>query len=87
MPGANAVLLARSQFAFTIGFHIVLPAFSIGLASYLAVLELLWLATGRPVYRDVYRYLAESVRRHLRHGRRVGPRHVLRVRHQLGALR
>ena len=35
MPGAEAVDLARAQFAFTIGFHIVLPAFTIGLASYL----------------------------------------------------
>ena len=43
MSGADAVLLARAQFAFTIGFHIVLPAFTIGLASYLAVLEALWL--------------------------------------------
>ena len=56
MSGADAVLLARAQFAFTIGFHIVLPALTIGLASYLAVLEALWLATGRQVYRDVYHY-------------------------------
>lgn len=56
MPGAEAVLLARAQFAFTVGLHIVLPAFSIGLASYLAVLEVLWLATGRQAYRDVYQY-------------------------------
>jgi cytochrome d ubiquinol oxidase subunit I len=56
MPGAAAVLLARAQFALTIGFHIVLPAFSIGLASYLAVLEVLWLLTRRQVYRDVYQY-------------------------------
>jgi cytochrome bd ubiquinol oxidase subunit I len=56
MSGADAVLLARAQFAFTIGFHIVLPAFTIGLASYLAVLEALWLATGRQVYRDVFHY-------------------------------
>src|SRR6476469_8531883 len=56
MPGEAAVLLARSQFALTVGFHIVLPAFSIGLASYLAVLEVLWLLTGRQVYRDVYQY-------------------------------
>jgi cytochrome d ubiquinol oxidase subunit I len=56
MSGIDAVLLARVQFAFTIGFHIVLPAFTIGLASYLAVLELLWLATGNPVYLDVSRY-------------------------------
>jgi cytochrome d ubiquinol oxidase subunit I len=56
MPGADAVLLARAQFAFTIGFHIVLPAFNIGVASYLAVLEGLWLTTGRKVYSDVFQY-------------------------------
>ena len=54
--GNPAVFLARMQFAFTIGFHIVLPAFSIGLASYLAVLEGMWLRTGRQVYLDVFRY-------------------------------
>ncbi len=53
---ALAILLARAQFAFTVGFHIVLPAFSIGLASYLAVLEALFLATGRAVYLDVFNY-------------------------------
>jgi cytochrome bd ubiquinol oxidase subunit I len=52
----TAILLARAQFAFTIGFHIVLPAFSIGLASYLAVLEALWLITGRAVYLDLFNY-------------------------------
>lgn len=51
-----AILLARAQFAFTVGFHIVLPAFSIGLASYLFVLEALFLFTGRGVYLDVYNY-------------------------------
>jgi cytochrome bd ubiquinol oxidase subunit I len=56
MPGVAAVLLARAQFALTVAFHIVLPAFSIGLASYLAVLEVLWVFTGRQVYRDVYQY-------------------------------
>ena len=56
MSGADAVLLARTQFAFTIGFHIVLPAFTIGLASYLAVLEALWLVTRRQVYLDVFQY-------------------------------
>ena len=56
MPESDAVLLARAQFAFTIGFHIVLPAFTIGLASYLAVLEAMSLATGRQVYRDVFHY-------------------------------
>jgi cytochrome d ubiquinol oxidase subunit I len=56
MFGLDAVVLARVQFAFTVGFHIVLPAFSIGLASYLAVLEGLWLATGRRVYLDLFQY-------------------------------
>ena len=56
MHGWDPVLLARAQFAFTIGFHIVFPAFSIGLASYLAVLEGLWLATGRQVFLDLFQY-------------------------------
>ncbi len=50
----DALLLARLQFAFTIGFHIIFPAFTIGLASYLAVLEGLWLRTNRPVFRNLY---------------------------------
>jgi len=52
----DALDLARAQFAFTMACHIVFPAFSIGLASYLAVLEGLWLATGRDVYLQVYKY-------------------------------
>lgn len=52
----SALLLARWQFAFTVGFHIVLPAFSIGLASYLMVLEALWLRTGRQAYLDLFQY-------------------------------
>ena len=51
-----ALLLARFQFAFTVGVHIIFPAFSIGLAAYLAVLEGLWLTTGRAVFLDLYRY-------------------------------
>src|SRR6478672_941691 len=54
--GFDAVTLARAQFAFTMSFHIIFPAFSIGLASYLAVLEGLRLFTGREVYLNVYRY-------------------------------
>ncbi len=52
----HAIVLARAQFAFTLGLHIILPAFSIGLASYLSVLEALWLRTGRQVYLDLYNY-------------------------------
>ncbi|WP_339879965.1 cytochrome ubiquinol oxidase subunit I [Pseudidiomarina gelatinasegens] len=53
---ADAILLARFQFAFTIAFHIIFPAFTIGLASYLAVLEGLFLKTRNPVYQKLYRY-------------------------------
>jgi cytochrome bd ubiquinol oxidase subunit I len=52
----EALLLARFQFAFTVSFHFLFPAVSIGLASYLAVLEGLWLKTGKPVYMDLFRY-------------------------------
>jgi cytochrome bd ubiquinol oxidase subunit I len=52
----DALTLARLQFAFTVSFHIIFPAFTIGLASYLAVLEALWLATGRGVFLAVFNY-------------------------------
>jgi len=51
----DPVLLARIQFAFTISFHIVFPAFTIGLASWLAVVEGLYLKTGKNVYREIYK--------------------------------
>jgi cytochrome d ubiquinol oxidase subunit I len=52
----DALTLARLQFAFTVTFHIIFPAISIGLASYLAVLEGLWLVTGRSVFLDLFNY-------------------------------
>jgi cytochrome d ubiquinol oxidase subunit I len=54
--GLDAIVLARAQFAFTMSFHIVFPAFSIGLASYLAVLEALWLWSGREVFLNLFNY-------------------------------
>lgn len=56
MPDFDPLLLARIQFAFTISFHIVFPAFTIGLASWLAVIEGLWLKTRRPVYQEIYKF-------------------------------
>ncbi|WP_160288470.1 cytochrome ubiquinol oxidase subunit I [Pseudomonas knackmussii] len=56
MLGLEALELARIQFAFTVSFHIIFPAITIGLASYLAVLEGLWLKTGEEVYRDLYHF-------------------------------
>ncbi|ADQ84602.1 cytochrome ubiquinol oxidase subunit I [Methylovorus sp. MP688] len=51
-----ALDLARIQFGFTISFHIVFPAITIGMASYLAVLEGLWLKTKQAHYLELYRY-------------------------------
>jgi len=56
MFGVDAFHLARIQFAFTVSFHIIFPAITIGLASYLAVLEGLWLKTGDEDYRIIYHF-------------------------------
>ncbi|PZU25528.1 MAG: cytochrome ubiquinol oxidase subunit I [Shinella sp.] len=56
MFGLTALELARIQFGFTVSFHIIFPAITIGLASYLAVLEGLWLWKAQPVYRDLYHF-------------------------------
>lgn len=53
---ADAILLARIQFAFTVSFHFLFPAFTIGLASYLAVLNGLWLWKKDHKYLDLFRY-------------------------------
>ena len=52
----DALLLSRILFAFTIAFHIIFPAFTIGLASWLAALEFNWLRTGNPLYRNLFRF-------------------------------
>ncbi|MFU8824978.1 cytochrome ubiquinol oxidase subunit I [Yoonia sp.] len=56
MFGFDAIELARIQFAFTVSFHIIFPAFSIGLASYLAVLNGLHLWTGKDIYLRLFNY-------------------------------
>ncbi|HEY0236704.1 MAG TPA: cytochrome ubiquinol oxidase subunit I [Afipia sp.] len=56
MFGLTALDLARIQFGFTISFHIIFPAITIGIASYLAVLEGLWLWKKDMVYRDLYHF-------------------------------
>jgi cytochrome d ubiquinol oxidase subunit I len=50
----DALLLSRLQFAFTLAYHIIFPSFSIGLASFLAVLEALWLITRREAFQRLY---------------------------------
>lgn len=52
----DPLLLSRMQFAFTIGYHILWPAFTIGIAWFIVILNALWLRTRRPVYRDLSRF-------------------------------
>ncbi|MBP2171166.1 cytochrome d ubiquinol oxidase subunit I [Erwinia toletana] len=56
MFGLDAFELARIQFAFTVSFHIIFPAITIGLASFLMVLEALWLKTKDDTWRDLYHF-------------------------------
>lgn len=52
----SSELISRIQFAFTISFHILFPAFSIGLATFLAIMEGLWLKTQKPIYYQICRF-------------------------------
>lgn len=49
----DPVFLSRFQFAWVIGWHILLPAFTVGAACFIAMLEGLHFATGREVYRRI----------------------------------
>lgn len=52
----DVTFLSRIQFAFTVSFHIIFPSFTIGLASWLAVLEGCWLKTDHPIYKELYAF-------------------------------
>ena len=52
----DPIMLSRIQFAFTVSFHILFPAFTIGLASWLAVVEGMYLKTNHPVYKEIYKF-------------------------------
>lgn len=55
----NMITLARQQFAFTISFHILFPAFSIGLAIFLAIMEGLWLKTRNSEYLHICKFWSQ----------------------------
>lgn len=52
----DTITLSRLQFAFTIGYHIIWPTYSIGIASFITLLDLLWLRTGKPVYQQLMHF-------------------------------
>ncbi|MFD1473903.1 cytochrome ubiquinol oxidase subunit I [Ancylobacter polymorphus] len=55
----DPTMLARIQFAFTVSFHIIFPSFTIGLAAYIATLELLWIGTGHERYHRIARFFTK----------------------------
>jgi len=60
MNQITAIELARIQFAFTVSFHIIFPATTIGLSTFIAVLEGLWLKTGKQVYYALCRFWSKA---------------------------
>src|SRR5215475_1232056 len=52
----TALLLSRIQFAFSISFHIIFPAFTIGLAAWLTLLEALRLRTDNAIYQTLFEF-------------------------------
>ncbi|MGA0561128.1 cytochrome ubiquinol oxidase subunit I [Ancylobacter sp. VNQ12] len=55
----DPVILARVQFAFTVSFHVIFPSFTIGLAAYIATLEVLWITTGAERYHRIARFFTK----------------------------
>ncbi|CBV42340.1 cytochrome ubiquinol oxidase subunit I [Halomonas elongata] len=55
----DPLLLSRLQFAFVVSFHAIFPVFSIGLASYLAVLNGLFYRTGNPAWERLAMFWAK----------------------------
>ncbi|MCG5500342.1 cytochrome ubiquinol oxidase subunit I [Ectothiorhodospira lacustris] len=52
----DPLLLSRIQFAFVVSFHAIFPVFTIGLASYIALLEGLLYRTGNLAYEQLSRF-------------------------------
>jgi cytochrome d ubiquinol oxidase subunit I len=52
----ETLLASRIQFAMTIGYHILWPPYTIGVSGFIVLLQLLWIFTGRDVYRELIRF-------------------------------
>jgi cytochrome d ubiquinol oxidase subunit I len=49
-------ILSRSKFAFSVSFHILFPAFSIGLSTFLMIFEAIWLITKNDKYLGIVKF-------------------------------
>ena len=82
----DPVDLARLQFAITALYHFLFVPLTLGLSFVLAIMESVYVMTGREIWRDMTRFLGEIVRHQFRHGGRHRHHHGISVRHQLGLL-
>ena len=77
----DPVLLSRLQFFWVISFHILLPAFTVGLACYIAVLESLYLKNKGSHLFPHLRLLDQDLRGFVWPWRGVRHCHAVSVRH------
>src|SRR6516165_6084588 len=81
----DPVLLSRLQWAWVIAWHILLPAFTVGLASYIAVLEGLYFLIGREIWFRISGFWTRIFAVSFGMGV-VSGNHAVPVRHQLEPL-
>ena len=83
----DVVELSRLQFGLTAMYHFLFVPLTLGLSVLLAIMESIYVTTGRTIWRDMVKFWGNAVRHQLRHGRRDRHHHGIPVRHQLGLLR
>ena len=86
MSHLDPVTLSRLQFAATALYHFLFVPLTLGLSLLLAIMESVYVMTGREIWRDMTQVLGQAVRHQFRHGRRHRHHHGIPVRHQLGLL-
>ena len=82
----DALMLSRIQFAFTVGYHFIFVPISIGLAMMVVLSERRYYKSGIPAHMAASKFWIKLLHDELRHRRRHGHHHGVRLRHQLGRL-
>ena len=80
----DAIMLARIQFAFTVGYHFIFVPISIGVGLMVVLAERRYYKSGIPADRPAVQLLDQALHGDVRHRRRDGTDDGVRVRHQLG---
>ena len=78
----DIVQLSRLQFGLTAMHHFLFVPLTLGLSVLLAIMESIYVTTGRTIWRDIARS-GDAVRHQLRHGRCHWHHHGIRVWHPL----